>query len=280
MKPEHIFRIAHFSDVHIGLKDFHFGYLFDKRLFGRMNQLLRRQSRLSLENIPKFARLLKSFEADLTVCTGDLASIGSDAEFDHAREALAPVIDAANGNFVFVPGNHDAYIPANAPALKRVFAILNRKRWKLDALPQTMRVGPVEIIAVNGARPCRIWQSTGELSANAWGKLDYILSHRLNGVKARFLVGHFPLFDDKGAPLNWRTKLLGGERLLRAADERRFDAFLSGHVHRPFVKPIGNAGALGIGAGSLTICGSCALVEIDKNTGKISAAIHNLNDVP
>ena len=36
------YRILHFSDVHLGLREFRWRYLLDKRLFGRLNQFLRR----------------------------------------------------------------------------------------------------------------------------------------------------------------------------------------------------------------------------------------------
>lgn len=267
------FRILHFSDVHAGLKDFHPGYLLDKRFFGRLNQFCRRQHRLNLANVERLARLQKSKAVDFTVCTGDLSSIGSAGEFEAARELLAPVLDYAGERFLFVPGNHDAYVPQNAPALAKCFEALNGGRCALPDLPFSLTCGAVEFVALNPARPCRVWQSTGEMSEEAWQRLDYILRKPKRGA-VRLLVSHFPLINHRGRKLSWRTEFIGAhEHLGTAAAERRFDGMLTGHVHYPFVRTLDGSGCLAVGAGSLTICNSCALIQVDTADGRIEAQI-------
>ena len=270
-KPANIFRILQLSDLHAGLMDFRPGYCLDKRFFGRLNQTTMRQRRLTLDRIPAFARLQRELEADFTVCTGDLTSIGSEKEFRHCEELLKEVLAYAGENFAFVPGNHDAYVKGNRSALAEAFRRLNGGEFGLDDLPAVRRVGPVEFILLNAARPCAIWLSTGELRADVWEKLDYILSSRASDIKARVLLCHFPVCDHRRLPLNWRTKLVGYERLVEWAHQGRFDAMLTGHVHRPFVHRIGDSQALAVGAGSLTIHQSCAQIDIDTATGTITA---------
>ena len=51
----------------------------------------------------------------------------------------------------------------------------------------------------------------------------------------------------------------------------RFNAMLTGHVHKPFIHHIGGSSALAVGAGSITICRSCAQIDVDQETGAISA---------
>lgn len=275
-KPANIFRILQLSDLHTGILDFQPGYCLDKRFFGRLNQTTMRHRRLTLDRIPAFARLQRELEADFTICTGDLTSIGSEAEFRHCEELLKEVLEYAGENFAFVPGNHDAYVRQSRPALAEAFRRLNGGKLELDDLPAVRRVGAVEFILLNAARPCAIWLSTGEFSRDVWEKLDYILSCRESDVKSRVLVCHFPVCDHLAKALSWRTKLLDYERLVKWAQQGRFDAMLTGHVHRPFVHRIGESKALAVGAGSLTIHQSCAQIDIDTVTGDITAQNHFL----
>lgn len=270
-KPANIFRILQLSDIHAGILDFHADYLLDKRFFGRLNQAVMRHRRLTLDRIAVFAKLQREREADFTVCTGDLTSIGSAREFEHCEKLLEEVLDYAGENFAFVPGNHDAYVRGSQKELKEAFWRLNRGRFGVDELPEVFQAGPVEFVLVNAARPCAIWLSTGELSNAAWEKLDYILTKPVSHAKARILVCHFPVCDHLGKPLSWRTKLVGYKRLIAWAEQGRFNAMLTGHVHYPFVQHLGNSSALAIGAGSLTIYQSCAQIDINTQTGEISA---------
>lgn len=270
-KPANIFRIVHLSDIHAGLIDFHPGYLLDKRFFGRLNQTTMRHRCLAMDRIPAFARLQREGEADFTICTGDLTSIGSAEEFAHCEELLKDILDYAGENFAFVPGNHDAYVRGSWQELSEAFQRLNHGRWKLEELPAVLSVGPVEFILLNAARPCAVWLSTGEMDTAAWDKLDYILASPASHSRSRVLVCHFPVCDHQGAPLSWRTKLVGYKRLIDWAEQGRFNAMLTGHVHYPFVQRIGASEALAIGAGSLTIYQSCAQIDIDTRTGEITA---------
>lgn len=277
-KAPGIFRIVHFSDIHAGLMDFHPGYLFDKRFFGRLNQFSTRQRRLNLQNISALAALYPALQPDFTVCTGDLTSIGSQAEFCHARECLKPILELAGKDFLLVPGNHDAYVKSNLPALEEHCRELNHGAGGPADMPWVIQRGGVEIIAVNGARPCHIWQSTGELTHSAWDKLDYILRRSApEGAPhppLRVVVCHFPLIDHKARPLSWRTKLIDPqEQMLTHAKEGRIALYLSGHVHLPFVHCLHQCNTLAVGAGSLTIHNSCAVVDINTVNGECSARI-------
>jgi 3',5'-cyclic AMP phosphodiesterase CpdA len=272
------FRILHFSDIHTGLKDFAPGYLLDKRFFGRLNQFTTRQRRLKLENLERFAGLQQRLNADFTVCTGDLTSIGSGAEFNHAIGLLENIRRNAGGRFLFVPGNHDAYIRGYAPMMQEAFRTLNGEVEEGERLPRTINAGPVQFIAINGARPCRIWQSTGQLSAAAWEKLGYILKQPLPaGCVTRIICCHFPLLDHTGRRLNWRTRLLDDRRLLQLLAGNPVGAMLTGHVHHPFLHHLAGSGIPAVGAGSLTIHNSCALVDVNTVTGQTSGHILRFN---
>jgi len=271
-----VFRILHFSDIHTGLKDWKWRYLLDKRFFGRLNQFATRQRELSLENIALLTEHYADMQVDAALCTGDLTSIGSQEEFQHAEEILAPLRQKAGENFLYVPGNHDAYIPQNHPALAEAFKNLNQGRCELTDLPQSVTIGPVEFILLNPARPCAIWLSTGALSADGWNKLDYILSLPAR-ARVRVVATHFPLSNHTGHALSWRTKLENGEHLLEHGRKGAFQAILSGHVHLPFILPPDKEGFWQIGAGSLTLRDSFSLIDIDSATGAITPQIIKLN---
>lgn len=271
-KASGTFRILHISDLHTGLADWHWSYLLDKRFFGRLNQFTTRQRKLSLENLTRLAEEYPRCQADMLVCTGDLTSIGSQEEFQHAQDLLVPLLQAAGKNFLYVPGNHDAYVSQNRHALEEAFRKLNGNRLRLDELPQSLCAGPVEFICLSPARPCAIWLSTGEISAAVWEKLDYILSCPAQ-ARIRMLVTHFPLHGPSGRPLSWRTKFVDYPRLSQWGANGRFQAILSGHVHRPFLLPPQNDGYWQIGAGSLTIQDSFSLIDIHGTTGEITPHI-------
>ncbi|MCQ2396364.1 MAG: metallophosphoesterase [Lentisphaeria bacterium] len=265
-----IFRILHFSDIHAGLVEWKWKYLLDKRFFGRLNQFSCRQKRLRLENIAFLAENYSAINADMALCTGDLTSIGSPEEFDNALKLLKPLLEAADGNFLYVPGNHDAYVSQNHDALVNAFNILNDGKAAFEELPTTFTVGPVEFILLNPARPCRIWQSTGELSPFVWQKLDYILSNPAR-AHARVLATHFPIAGPRNHPLSWRTKFIDWQRLAEHARNGAFQAILSGHVHKSFcTAPENGCGAWQIGAGSLTIYDTFAIIDVNTNTGEIT----------
>lgn len=269
------FRILHFSDIHTGLVDWKWRYLLDKRFFGRLNQFATRQRHLALGHIDLLAQNYENLQADLTLCTGDLTSIGSKEEFQHAEEILAPLRKAAGENFLYVPGNHDAYIAQNQPALADAFAKLNQGRLELSDLPESITVGPVEFVLLNPARPCAIWLSTGSLSPDACHKLDYILSLPAR-ARVRVLATHFPLHGPKGRTLSWRTKFVQWKHLQELGQKGAFQAILSGHVHRPFILEPAKDGFWQIGAGSLTIQNSFSLIDIDGTTGAIAPNIIKL----
>lgn len=269
-KKEGDFRILHFSDVHAGLVEWKWRYLLDKRLFGRMNQFTCRQSRLKIENLKRLADNYDNWQVDMALCTGDLTSIGSEEEFQNADNLLKPLLDVAGKNFLCVPGNHDAYVHPNHEALVRAFSRLNNGQASLDNLPATITIGPAEFVMLNPARPCIIWQSTGELSPSVWDKLDYILNIPAKSP-ARLLVTHFPIAGPKNRPLSWRTKFIGWQRLEKYAREGAFQAVLSGHVHTQFcTSPQDGCGVWQIGAGSLTISNTFAVIDINSTTGEIT----------
>lgn len=271
-----LYRILHFSDIHAGLLDFHWGYLADKRLFGSLTQLFLRSWKLRLERLDALAALQKRLAPDITVFTGDLGSIGSEAEFANAARLLEPIRANARGNFLFVPGNHDAYVPVCQPALAEICRRLNGGRLDAEAFPAVISDGPVEFVALNPSRPAPVWLSDGAMTDAVWAKVGYILQNPAPAGKTRLLLTHFPLVNAFGKAVGVRRRMRDGGRLLRLCRQGGVRAILSGHIHHPFIQETAADGPLQLCAGSLTLAGACIQVDVDTEAGTIVPRIIRL----
>ena len=269
------FRILHFSDVHLGLREFHARYLLDKRLFGRLNQFLRRASNFQLARLERLADLQRDFRPDCTVCTGDLTTIGSADEFHAVAEAIADVRRHA-AHFLYVPGNHDAYVSANRDAIADACRLFSDGRFGLEDFPLSLQVGPVEFIALNSCLPRPVWLSSGKLPDAVWPKLNYILEKNLPAGQMRVMLNHFPLADADGKPLSWRRQMNDFARLREMLPQGHVRALLCGHIHTAYLRDLAPEGALQVCAGSLGLRGTCAAIEADTQTGAVEAKIVQL----
>jgi predicted phosphodiesterase len=273
--PQNRFRIIHFSDPHVALFSFRHGGFFDKRLFGRLNHLLRRQHSLRPQRLQQAAELFASLKADLLVCSGDLTSVGDPEEFALAERLLAPILELAGDRFLYIPGNHDAYVQDRRcrQALEETFQRLNGKAFQLRELPLSRIAGPAEIILCNSAKPSPFYSSNGAFSSQDWERLESLLMSGKN-TPFRLLLQHFPTLDCAGQALGWRRRLEQAEQLLQWQQKEAFDALLCGHIHRPFLleAPLPRI----VCAGSLTLHGSFAIIDLDNNNNSIQCKIEKL----
>lgn len=276
--PQSRYRIIHFSDPHAALCSFRHGGLFDKRLFGRLNFLLRRRHAFRAERIIEAANVFASLQADLIVCSGDLTSVGDPEEFALAERLLEPILELARGRFFYIPGNHDAYIHNRdcRKALEDTFYRLNGKSFHLQELPLSQAAGPAELILCNAARPGPVYSSTGAFSNTAWEKLENLL-HAPRSKAFRLLLEHFPTLDAAANPLSWRRRLNQAQALLQWQQEHHFDALLCGHIHKPFVLDAPQPRI--VCAGSLTLHDSFAIIDLDPETNSIECTIKTLSQI-
>ncbi len=272
------FRVLHISDIHVGIPDWQWRYLLDKRCVGRLNQRLTRQGTQNFAHLETLVRWAKQGTFDAVLCTGDLTAIGDPREFQKALELLEPLRLACPEHFVYLPGNHDAYVPAALPPLREAFQHLNGGHLSLNDLPAALPLGPLEVVAFSGARPCVPWLSNGELPDDEWDKLRYILTCASSTEgKGRLLASHFPILGKTGRPLSWRSRLVHWRRLWEWGEEGRYLAHCSGHVHHPFLHaPHAPCAPWLIGAGSLTIRNSCAILDYNPETKTLSPQILRL----
>ncbi len=260
-------RIVHLSDLHVGRLPKSPGALFDKRLLGAANQLLRRARHVHPEYLQRAGEEIARLKPELVVCTGDITCIGSPEEYEAACALLQPLYSATGHHFLFLPGNHDAYVGA-APcraALADAFQRLNGGRWGLDELPLEWQLSGLRFLLLDGARPVSCLLSSGSLSAATLDWLARRLALPREESECRVAVCHFPLRGRGGEALNWRRRLAGADEVWQHLQEGRLDLVLSGHVHVPFAR-WDAAGRGEVCAGSLTMAGCFSVLDWTPGT--------------
>jgi 3',5'-cyclic AMP phosphodiesterase CpdA len=260
-------RIVHLSDIHVGRLPRSPRALFDKRVLGAANYLLRRARQFHLEYLRRACADIGRLKPELVVCTGDITCIGTPEEHEAACALLEPLCSAGAHRFLYLPGNHDAYVGAAdcRAALARSFQRLNRGRWELDDLPLEWQVSGLRLLLLNGARPVSCFLSSGALAPATLAWLSRRLALPREDGECRVAVCHFPLRGATGKALGRRRRLEGADAVWQHVDEGRLDLVLSGHVHAPFAR--WDADGRGeVCAGSLTLHGSYSVLDWTPGT--------------
>lgn len=273
-KPAGALRLLHFSDLHLGELTAGWHGWLDKRLQGRLNQLLLRGPRLQRDLPGRLPEVIRRHQVDLAVCSGDITSVGDPEEFIAAAAALQPVVEACGGRFVYVPGNHDKYVADRrcAAALQACYRQLNGH--ELSELPRRLQLAAgVELVCIDMCLPQGCLFSNGQMAEAVWDRLQALLTPPAAGV--RLLVGHYPLCGPEQRPLSWRRCFLGAERLRQWQRDGLFQALLCGHIHRPFLAPpAADAAVWQVCSGSLTLHRSFALIDIMAESRTLRVSLH------
>jgi 3',5'-cyclic AMP phosphodiesterase CpdA len=260
-------RIVHLSDLHVARFPRSAHALLDKRLLGTANYLVRRAHLFHPEYWPRALDWIARLRPELILCTGDVTCVGSPEEHEAAVAMLEPLRAQFSRRFLFVPGNHDAYVGAGdcRAALERTFRHLNGERWGLADLPLEWRVGGLSLLLLDAARPMPCLLSSGVLSADALAWLDERVSRPREEGECRVLICHFPLLAEDGRPLPRRRRMEGADAVLEHLQQGRFDVVLSGHVHKPFAR-WRQDGRGEVCAGSLTLNGCFNVLDWTPGT--------------
>lgn len=258
-------RIVHFSDIHIGRRTKQAGALFDKRLLGLINYKLNRRHHIREILVSNAVGRITDLDPDLVVCTGDITCIGSPEEFRAACRILEPLVVAPDFKFVYLPGNHDAYVRDRLcrERLRQAFGFLNRQNFSLDSLPAAFDTSEASLLILNEALPTPVWSSAGRLDSTDEQKFADWLS-RSDSSKPRILLGHYPTVRGDGTQLPWRRRLKNGEVIRQALQKGELDLALCGHIHDRFAFKHAS-GAMEICAGSLTTDGFLNVVDTRNN---------------
>ena len=233
-----------------------------------LNYMIRRRPHMREDYVRKAIGRIHELQPDCVVCTGDVTCVGSLPEFAKAKDLLHPLVNTQDFDFIYVPGNHDAYVRDSRcrRALTEAFEHLNRGRWSLDELPVRHRIQDVEFLLVNECMPTPIWGSYGALTAKAReALLDWYDEPRASS-KARILIGHFPTRRKNGAKLARRRELRGGDVIREGLVSGNLNLSLCGHIHDPYINAF-ESDALEVCTGSLTTHGRMDIVDIDAAGG-------------
>ncbi len=264
-------RVVHFSDIHLCLwPEQFYRALFDKRILGLINYALRRRGQMHREFLGRALETIAGLRPQLVVCTGDIASVGSEREFKRAEQSLQPLIDNPQFDFIYVPGNHDHYVRDHhcQRFFHDTFKRLNRNRWQIGDLPLTVTIDHHEFMLCDECRPTNIYLSSGDFAPCADFFRRWLDQPRDVGVR-RILLGHYPTRDRLRRPLSRRRRLNHGVMVLDALRDGRLDVSLCGHIHSPFVHREASGG-WEICAGSLTVKGMVNVLDIpDPGKGEI-----------
>lgn len=166
---------------------------------------------------------------DLVVHTGDLVDFGTEAEYAHLRELLAPL----DIELLAIPGNHDT-----RDAMRRAFS--DHTHLPRDGFLQfALRRGELQIVGLDTLVP---GQGGGELCAERLSWLDATLGTAPD-VPTLILMHHPPFLT--GIAHMDRIGLAGREAFAEiAARHQQTKAILCGHVHRVINAQVGGRAAM------------------------------------
>ena len=264
-------RIVHFSDIHAACWISGFRGYFNKRILGSFNYLIRRKFFHNWSLVDLAVARIKQLSPDVVVCSGDLATISEKREFNLAREALSPLINDHAFEFIYVPGNHDYYLnSAECKALlEDTFFYMNRNRFKLSDLPLSFDIKNVRFLLVNEAKPTPLFLSSGAIDKKTQNWITAQLEPKQTACIRTVLVGHYPLFDEKGRDLPKRRRCWNNSLFQKALRNGSINISLCGHIHESFVR-WENSDSLEVCAGSLTKNGTVNVITFDSGHDKIN----------
>ena len=263
-------RIVHFSDIHAACWISEFRGFFDKRILGAFNFLLRRKYCHNWNLVGRAVTRIRELSPDVVVCTGDLATLSEEKEFELAKTALSPLVQDVRFDFIYVPGNHDYYLdtPKCKRLLEKTFSYMNRELLQLNDLPTHRDIGHTRFLLVNEAKPSPFYASSGAIDAktNTW--LASQLKERKLTHQKTILIGHYPLFDEHGNELSWRRRCWNSSILQSALRDRSISVSLCGHIHSHFVR-WEKSGSVEVCAGSLTKNGMINMIDYKSEDSRI-----------
>lgn len=262
-------RIVHFSDIHFGRPSFKLTSLFDKRLLGTFNFLVRRKGELDESAVSRLYEKVAELAPDLIVCSGDITCVGEPSEFTAALAALRPFKELDNTCFFYTPGNHDAYVSRSCciEAMDAACRFLNPPGCDLlgnQFFEYSTR--EVDVALIHVAHPTNIFLSSGTLDPGVKNKLDGWCQGEKK--RPRVLIGHFPTRRADGSSLGGRRHLKGGGAISRHLTAGTVDLYLCGHIHSPFTRSFAS-GSLECCAGSLTMKNVFSIIDIDSGGNRV-----------
>lgn len=197
--------LAHLSDIHLPLTvGFTPRYWNTKRVLGWLNWQRKRRFIHTRAALDAIIADIKSRAPDHILVSGDLVNIGLPGEYEAARDWLAAV--GTPDRVSVVPGNHDAYVTAEAQrgiglwapymandAFGQSLGLAGVARLG-GTFPYVRRAGPIVIIGVSSGIATRPGSAIGEVGAAQLAKLGEALTMtRAAGLVRVVMIHHPPL---------------------------------------------------------------------------------------
>ncbi len=245
-------KILHFSDLHVWRRRLDFRDPALKRFLGFGNLLLRRGRAFPVRCAEAVIQEIHRLDpADLVVFSGDLTTTALEAEFQGARDLLAPLLEKWGDRFFLIPGNHDRYTPRT---LERGLFEASFSHARFDRLDRPVRSGRVTdrlaVVGFDCSVPRRM-ASTGLFTESLAEALDEELGLQEMAGRKVVLVGHYPYAVPKEVRVSRGHRLVGADRLEAVVARRKPMLYLHGHKHRRWAfRPESTPETLCVNAGS------------------------------
>lgn len=242
-------RIVHFSDSHEPASFEHWKAFTDKRLIGLINSNLIRKNNYDQKRLSAAIRYILQNPPELAIFTGDATSCGQPGEFGRALHAFQPLLQSRIP-FLYVPGNHDAYVRdvRCRSALEQFTLEMSRGEHPLHSYPFCADFPWFKVAAIHCARPFNPVLSCGYMTPETVCFLEEAAKQKND--KPLICAGHFPLIIHNSL-LNFRRRLYGASKVTGLLQSHTIDLSLCGHIHDP-LEQLDNTGRGEIIAGSIT----------------------------
>lgn len=236
-----MFKLAHFSDPHIGpLPRARAKELAGKRVLGWINWNRGRRDVHRMDVLHQLLEDLHAQSPDHIALTGDVVNLALPGEYPAARAFLETV--GAPDHVSLVPGNHDAYTKGGALHLLSAFDPWmrgdNAGARPLDEeerFPYVRIRGKVALIGLSSAIPTAPFMATGKLGPRQIAKLGPILEHLGHEGYCRVVMLHHPVRRQDAGPT---AMLIDCDRFNAVLRRTGAELVLHGHIHTGLVHRI------------------------------------------
>lgn len=220
-------RLIHITDLHFWRIVYNPIQLFNKRILGNLNLLLRRRRYIHTERAPSFLETLSQLRPDGILVGGDLTTTSTTAEFQQAVHFLDQV-SALCPSVYLLPGNHDCYT-YEACRNRRFERYCGAYAPATDTPVLSPLSGSVSLLRIPTVRPNLI-SSRGYISQK---QLDQTAKFLETSPTQFIALSHYPILDSTADyDSGYNRRLIHAHQLRNVLGQSKQSIlYLSGHVH-------------------------------------------------
>ena len=224
-----MFKIIHFSDLHVWRDRGMDGDVTLRRLLGRINLWINRRKQFPPICGRRILDVIAERESDLLLFSGDAATASLKDEFEAARELLAPLHKKWGERFILIPGNHDRF--TRRAARERHFENIVLSSSGPPAYPCARTINSrIGLVLIDVAAPQALI-SRGKLSQRDIHKIAALVEDQRRKTPFVIVMGHYPLAYPHGVGAHWQHRLPRASQLRHALAEAGAALYLHGHKH-------------------------------------------------